>query len=121
AELAIADHLADRPKTPAEVAAATGANEDALHRVLQMLVSRGVFAEEGSGRFGLTPLSECLRSSTVGSVRDAIRMYGEMHWKAVGNLLHSVMTGEPPFQEGAGSPVWEYLDRKSTRLNSSHT
>jgi hypothetical protein len=109
AELAIADHLADRPKTAAEVAAATGANEGVLHRVLQMLASRGVFAEEESSRFGLTPLSECLRSSTVGSVRETIRMYGEMHWKAVGNLLHSVMTGQPAFEEVAGSPVWEYL------------
>jgi hypothetical protein len=109
AELAIADHLVDRPKTAAEVAAATGANEDALHRLLHMLTSRGVFAEEESSRFGLTPLSECLRSGTVGSVRDAIRMYGEMHWRAVGNLLHSVMTGEPAFDEVAGSPVWEYL------------
>ena len=109
AELAIADHLADRPQTAAEVARATGANEDALHRVLQMLTSRGVFAERESGRFGLTPISECLRSGSVGSVRDTIRMYGEMHWRAVGNLLHSVMTGEPAFDEVAGAPVWEYL------------
>src|SRR5262245_14539062 len=109
AELGIADHLADRPKTAAEVAAAAGANADALHRVLHMLASRGVFAEEESNRFGLTPLSECLRSGTVGSVRDTIRMYGEMHWRAVGNLLHSVMTGEPAFEEVTGSPVWEYL------------
>lgn len=109
AELAIADHLADRPKTAAELAGDTGANEDALHRVLQMLASRGVFAEEEASRFGLTPLSECLRSGTVGSVRDTIRMYGDMHWRAMGNLLHSVMTGEPAFDEVAGSPVWEYL------------
>src|SRR4030095_4209662 len=40
AELAIADHLVDRPKTAAEVAAATRADEEALHRVLQMLTSR---------------------------------------------------------------------------------
>ena len=44
AELGIADHLADRPKSAAELAAASGANEDALHRVLRMLAARGVFA-----------------------------------------------------------------------------
>ena len=109
AELAIADHLAERPKTDAELAAATGANRDALHRVLRMLAARGVFAEEESGRFGLTPLSECLRSGVPGSVRDAIRMYGDMHWRATGSLLHSVVTGEPAFDEAAGSRVWEYL------------
>src|SRR5262245_33236075 len=109
AELAIADHLADRPKTAGELAGATGANEDALHRVLRMLASRGVFAEEEPGRFGLTPLSQCLRSGTERSLRDTVRMYGEMHWRAMGNLLYSVMTGEPAFDEVAGSPVWEYL------------
>ena len=109
AELGVADHLAERPKTAAELAATVGANANALQRVLQMLASRGVFAEEGSNRFGLTPISECLRSGIEGSVRDTLRMYGEMHWRAVGNLLHSVMTGEPAFEEVAGSPVWEYL------------
>jgi hypothetical protein len=109
AELAIADHLANGPKTAAELAAATGAKEDPLRRVLQMLTARGVFAEEESRRFGLTSLSECLRSGIAGSVRDTIRMYGDMHWRATGSLLHSVMTGEPAFDEVAGSPVWEYL------------
>jgi hypothetical protein len=109
AELAVADRLAERPKTAAELAASTGANEDALRRVLRMLAARGVFAEEESTRFGLTALSECLRSGIAGSVRDTIRMYGDMHWRAVGGLLHSVMTGEPAFDEVAGAPVWEYL------------
>jgi len=109
AELAIADHLAERPKTDAELAAATGADEDALRRVLRMLAARGVFSEEEPGRFALTPLSECLRSGVPGSVRDAIRMYGDMHWRAIGGLLHSVMTGQPAFDEVAGARVWEYL------------
>lgn len=105
AELAIADHLAEGPKTAGELATATSANRDALHRVLRMLASRGVFAEEGPDRFRLTPLSECLRRGVAGSLRDAICMYGEMHWRAVGDMLHSVMTGEPAFDHVA----WEYL------------
>lgn len=109
AELAIADHLAEGPKTAGELATATGADRNALHRVLRMLASRGVFAEEESGRFRLTPLSECLRRGIAGSLRDAICMYGEMHWRAVGSLLRSVMTGEPAFDHVAGSPAWEYL------------
>jgi hypothetical protein len=109
AELGIADHLAEGPRTAEALATATGANRDALHRVLRMLASRGVFAEEAPGRFRLTALSECLRRGTAGSLRDTICMYGEMHWRAVGNLLHSVMTGEPAFERVAGSPVWEYL------------
>jgi len=109
AELGIADHLAQGLTTAGELAAATGANKNALQRVLRMLASRGVFAEEEPGCFRLTALSECLRSGTAGSLRDAICMYGEMHWRAVGSLLHSVMTGEPAFDHVAGSPAWEYL------------
>lgn len=109
AELAIADHLADGPKTAAELATATGANKDALRRLLRMLASRGVLAEEEPGRFHLTPLSECLRSGIPGSVRDAVRMYGDMHWRARGSLLYCVMTGKPGFDHVAGAPVFEYL------------
>ena len=74
-----------------------------------MLASRGVFAEEEPGRFRLTALSECLRRGIAGSLHDAICMHGEMHWRAVGSLLHSVMTREPAFDHVAGSPAWEYL------------
>jgi hypothetical protein len=109
AELGIADHLAQGLTTAGELAAATGANKNALQRVLRMLASRGVCAEEEPGCFRLTALSECLRSGTAGSLRDAICMYGEMHWRAVGSLLHAVMTGEPAFDHVAGSPAWEYL------------
>ena len=41
--LNVADHLAAGPKDVAELARTTGANEDALYRVLRLLTSVGVF------------------------------------------------------------------------------
>src|SRR5438477_3805627 len=43
--LNIADHLAPGPKTIAELAKASSANEDALYRVLRLLASLGIFDE----------------------------------------------------------------------------
>jgi hypothetical protein len=53
----VADHLADGPRSAAGLAARTGANEDALYRMLRALAVTGVFAErrrsreESRGRF----------------------------------------------------------------------
>ena len=43
--LNVADHLASGPTTVAELAKASGANEDALYRVLRLLASLGIFEE----------------------------------------------------------------------------
>src|SRR4051794_17774374 len=62
AELGIADRLANAPRTPAELAVECGVKERPLYRVLRTLAGEGVFAEDGNGRFHLTPLAELLRS-----------------------------------------------------------
>src|SRR5262245_43679313 len=55
ARLGIADRLSGGPRTPRELAAASGADESALHRLLRALASIGLFAEDASGAFALTP------------------------------------------------------------------
>ena len=62
AKLGVADVLADGPRSGAEIAAAVGADHDALVRVLRGLVTDDVLAEEEDGRFALTPVGECLRA-----------------------------------------------------------
>src|SRR5215831_6647667 len=51
ARLQLADLLQDGPKTRAELAAVTGANADALVRLLRTLVSLGVFSEPAPNQF----------------------------------------------------------------------
>ena len=87
AKLGIADLLVGRPKTPAELAEATGTRADTLHRLLRALASRGVFAETTDGRFALTPVAEGLRSDTPGSLRAYAVLLGEdWLWRAWGQL-----------------------------------
>lgn len=110
AKLGIADLLADGPKAPDMLATATGAHGPTLQRLLRSLASLGVFAEQPDGRFGLTPLAEGLRRDVEGSLRDyAVMMGDEWHWRAWGELLHSVRTGEPAFEHAHGRPLFDYL------------
>ncbi|MEU5264155.1 methyltransferase [Amycolatopsis sp. NPDC021455] len=98
AKLGVADLVADGPRTPAELAAATGTHARSLHRILRAIASVGVFAEDTEGRYGQTPLSECLRDDVPGSLRQAVIFFGEdFTWRPYGRILDTVRTGAPVF------------------------
>ncbi len=131
AKLAIADHLANGPKTAAQLAEAVGAQPEPLYRLLRAVASVGVFSEDEAGRFELTPLAEPLRRDVPGSQRDMVLMMGEEHYHCWGALLQSVKTGERAFDAIYGMPVFEYFtanpdqgrtfDGAMTALNAQET
>ena len=113
-ELGIADLLKDGPKSIEELARATGAHQQSLYRLLRMLAGHGVFAEASPRRFQLTPVAAVLQTGVPGSLHDAVRMIGDMAgdgswWNAVGQLRHSVLTGEPGFNSVHGMGFFEYV------------
>lgn len=109
ASLGLADLLADGPRSVEELAEYAEAHAPTLHRLLRLLASLGVFAEDDAGRFGLTPLAECLRSDVPGSQRAwAIMACGPSFWSSWAELLHSVRTGETAFPKVHGMSNWEY-------------
>lgn len=115
AKLQIADHLAAAgPLTAAELAGRIEGpvHEQALYRLLRALASVGVFAEDAAGRFGLTPLAAPLQTSVAGSRRAMILMMGEEHYRAWGELLHSVRTGQTGFERVYGQPIFDYLSER---------
>ena len=95
AELGIADLLREGERSTAELAAAAGAHEPSLYRLLRALASVGVFEETESRRFKLTALAECLRSDVPGSLR-AIARWNSLPicWDAWRELSYSVRTGK---------------------------
>ena len=109
AKLGIADLLADGPRSAEELAKATGTHARSLYRLLRALASLGVFSEGGEGRFLLTPLAESLRSDVPGSRRAMALMMGDEHYRAWGDLLESVRTGQTAFDRLYGKPIFEYL------------
>ena len=62
AELGIADHLVDGPRSSEELAQSTSTHPRSLYRLLRLLCSIGVFTEIQPDSFAQTPLSECLRT-----------------------------------------------------------
>ena len=110
AELGLADLLHEGSKDSGELAALTGTHPDALHRVLRGLVQVQVLRPLEGGQFGLTPLGECLRSEVPGSQRALARLFGhDAFWRAWGELLHSVRTGETAFDHALGQGLFARL------------
>jgi hypothetical protein len=110
ATLKIADLIADGPKSSAELAEAASVHAGALHRVMRLLVSAGVFTEDVNGKFSLTPIGACLQSSGPGSVRSGVLLFGGITQKAWGELLYSVQTGKPGFAQAYGKDAFAYME-----------
>lgn len=110
AKLRLADHLANGPKSIAELARLTGTHEDSLYRMLRLLSGYGVFAEEAGKRFRLTPAAGFLRAGVPGSMHAMAEMAGEeVYWRPWGALLHSIRTGETAFDHLYGENTFAWL------------
>jgi hypothetical protein len=106
----IADLLADGPRTPAELARAAGVDGPQLYRVLRFLATKGVFREDETGRFHLTPLAEPLRSDAERSLRDYVLVRGEeVFWHSAARLHEAVRTGRTAFEGLYGVPFYDYV------------
>jgi O-methyltransferase domain/Dimerisation domain len=109
ASLGVADHLDNGPRSVDELASLTQSNSDALYRLLRALAAVGVFREEAGRHFALTPMGDCLRSSSDTPIRGWAEHVGNPYfWQAWGHLLHSVRTGENAFENLHGMDVWQY-------------
>jgi hypothetical protein len=114
AKLKIADHLAAGPKPIAELARASGMNEDALYRVLRSLASMEVFQEASPRTFANTPLSEQLRGDSPASHRDSVMFLANpLHLRIFSEILHSVESGGTGFKKVTGLEAFEFFRENS--------
>ncbi len=110
AQLGVADLLADGPVHVAHLAKRVSADEHALYRVLRLLATRGIFRETDSGAFVLMDLGASLRSDSRFSVREGIlAATTPAIYRAGGELLHSVITGEPAVNHVFGESLFDYF------------
>jgi hypothetical protein len=111
-ELEIADHLADGPRSTADLANATGVTEDGLYRTLRALASVGVFEEKSPRTFALNLPAGMLRKGPS-SLRDlGLWMTDPFHFRVYAETMHSVKTGQPAADKVTGMPVFEYFGRE---------
>lgn len=114
AELGIADALGDEPMEVGTLADGSGANADALARMLRLLESHDIFRLE-QGMVSHTPASSLLRSDHPSSMRDFVRMFGlPLNWRSAELLTDTLRTGqaaaEAAFEGGFWGRLREYPD-----------
>jgi hypothetical protein len=106
--LRVADRINEGISGIDELAAASGADAAALHRVLRHLVQKGVFDEPESGRFTLNDTARGLLNPSLLLGLDLEGIGGRMA-HAWSTLLTAVRTGAPAYHTVFGRPFWEDL------------
>jgi hypothetical protein len=113
ARLGVADIVGHDPVMVEELAARVEADPSALHRVMRLLASGGIFCEVAPAAFVSTVLSDGLRSDRPGSVRYMAMLQGSDGYLAASEMLRCVQTGEPAAETVFGMPFFEHLAGKS--------
>jgi len=111
AELNVAELLRESPKSVEELARETNSHCESLYRIMRALSSQGIFKEKKNRYFALTSKSKALLNDS-GSLRHFIMHHlGNVNWNVLGNLTHSVKTGDDAFSKLYGESIYEYLQR----------
>jgi hypothetical protein len=121
-ELGVLDLIAAGPAVAGELASATGADPDALRRVLRALVAEGIFTEDAQGRFAATGMGDLLRADRPGSLSHFARLMTAEAYQAWGDAEFSVRTGQPAFDHALGMPMFDWLaghPQASARFNAA--
>lgn len=84
------------------------AQPGALERVLRAAASVGLFTEDAQGRFGLTPLSDVLTTTSSVSLKKLIEIFGASWWQLWGGLEATVRTGTSQTQAQFGMDYRDY-------------
>jgi hypothetical protein len=112
AHLKIADAVGHEPTPLARIAAQTQTHEDNLRRLMNGLVSIGVFSTPGEDLYGHGALSPFLRSDHPLSQRAFIEgVFGGEHYASWGAIDASLKSGETAFDSLHGMPVFDWYSR----------
>jgi hypothetical protein len=113
ANIGLADHLADGPKSGADLAVATHSNPRALHRFMRTLASFGVLTQHDDGTFALTELGATLRKDAPGAARATVlTIAGPLGWQSFGEFQYSLATGKPATDKVLGMNIFDYLAQR---------
>lgn len=111
AELQIADHLVNGPKTAGELAVLVNADADALHRALRAAAVIGIVRLDRHGRFHATRLTAPLRAADPSAAGDWCRFVASASAQAAwADLAHSLRTGGSAFRRVHGVDTFSWFD-----------
>ncbi|MFI0407406.1 methyltransferase [Actinomadura sp. 3N508] len=116
AELGIADLLATRPRSTAELAERTGTDAPSLRRLLHALTGQGILTQTGTDRYALTESGQPLRTDAPDSIRSTLLMAcGPETSRSWDRLVPSLRTGTPGWDLAHGMSWTEYYARNPGR------
>ena len=107
--LGIPDLIGSGRRSSADLAEATGSDPLAMYRLLRAAAAIGVFDEDQSKAFAVTPLGEGLRSDAARSLTGWAALMGTSNfWQNWGQLRDSVRTGQTGWHLRHGVDPWTY-------------
>jgi hypothetical protein len=109
-KLGLADLLVAGPKTGAELAHATQADEAAIERLMRALVTLGICRIEGA-RFALTEVGTHLAASSPRSLQAWALFEAEMLQPSWGDLVESVRTGKTRAELAGAASSFDLMSR----------
>ncbi|MER6014420.1 methyltransferase [Streptomyces bluensis] len=120
-KLGLPDHIEAGRTTCGELAAATGAKEQGIHRLMRLLVAMGVFEGNESTGYRSTRVSAALLDGPQ-SLRDMCLLYGEEFYSAWGHAHHAISTASSGFEVAYGQSFYDYLSQDAaTARRFQHT
>jgi hypothetical protein len=131
AKLGVFDHLKSGPKSAAELASLTQADEDNLYRILRGLAAIRFLHQSADKTFSLSPLGELLTEDHPRSLRHWALQWGQDVLPVLPSFENQIQEGSAnAFLRTHGQSYWDYLDqnpeqslsfdKKMSRLTVSH-
>jgi hypothetical protein len=107
-KLGLPDTLAAGPLTAEQLAAALGLSAPHLHRFLRGLCTIGICEELADGAFALAPGGQSLKSDSPSRLAEKVQVVVGQYWRPWANLVSTLQTGAPAFDEVFGMSVSEW-------------
>ncbi|MEU1105932.1 methyltransferase [Streptomyces tibetensis] len=107
-KLGLPDHIEAGRDTDAELAKATGASEQGIHRLMRLLVAMGIFEGSESTGYRGTRVSAALLEGPQ-SLSDMCLLYGEEFYSAWGHAHHAISTESSGFEVAYGRSFYDHL------------
>jgi hypothetical protein len=114
-KLGLPDTLAAGPLTSEQLAAALGLSAPHLHRFLRGLCTIGICEERPDGMFALAPGGQCLKSDSPSELAKKVEIVVGQYWRPWANLVSSLQTGAPAFDDVFGMSVSEWRSVNATQ------
>jgi len=121
AQLAIADHLRNGPRSLKTLSSDSGVAENRLSRIMRGLVQGGFCNEPSPGTYELTQLGEPLRSDINDSMRPlALFMGSRWRLRAWSSLAQSARHGDSGMEAEFGLNLFDFLDANPDEARIFH-